>query len=500
MLRILGSSKKMCGGITRRDALQIGGLGALGMSLGDLMRLKSAQASPSTGANSFGRAKSCILLFPYGSPPQHETFDPKPYAPEQIQGELGAISTTLPGVEIGELLPNIARVVDRTTIVRSMTHPFPVHGVAYATTGIDTYDPSLEVNPRDVRHWPYVGSCVDYVFGRRSEGAPPPMPRNMALPWRMNSKNGGIASAGPYAAFLGSGYDPVIAEFEGEATHTVPKNHPVNGPFKDVADPFAGVKPDCCFRIAGAEGAGAAAIEVDRLDRRFSLAEQLEQARRGLDDSSGTLAYDRSRQMALSLTTGSRIREALDVSREPIKLRDQYGMALFGQACLTARRLIERGGKFVTVFWDEVGPINNEWDTHWGHYPRLKGRLLPGFDSAFSALVLDLEQRGLLDETLVVWLSEHGRTPKLNNSPGSGRDHWSRVYSICMAGGGVGRGQVVGASDAIGGDVANTPVSPKDILATIFHLLGIDPHTTVPDRTNRPFPIAGDGRVRFELL
>jgi uncharacterized protein (DUF1501 family) len=194
------------------------------------------------------------------------------------------------------------------------------------------------------------------------------------------------------------------------------------------------------------------------------------------------------------------MQEALDIRREPSKVRERYGMALFGQACLAARRIVEAGGKFVTVFWDEVGPINTDWDTHWDHYPRLKDRLLPGFDQAFAALLLDLDERGLLEETLVVWMSEHGRTPKLNKNHGGGRDHWSRVYSIVLAGGGIGRGQVVGQSDRLGAEVAQTPISPKDILATIFHLLGIDPHTTVPDRLGRPLAIAGSGVVRAELF
>ncbi len=212
----------------------------------------------------------------------------------------------------------------------------------------------------------------------------------------------------------------------------------------------------------------------------------------------GSKSFDRFQQMALSLVSSSRVHEALDILREPMKLRDQYGMTLFGQSCLAARRLVEAGSRFVTVFWDEFAYLNTDWDTHWNHHYRLKDRLLPGFDAAFSALILDLETRGLLDETLVVWMSEHGRTPKFNGN--AGRDHWSRAYSIAMAGGGVGRGQVVGRSDKIAGDVAENPVSPKDILATIFHLLGIDCHTTIPNRVNQPMPVAGTGKLRRDLL
>jgi len=175
-------------------------------------------------------------------------------------------------------------------------------------------------------------------------------------------------------------------------------------------------------------------------------------------------------------------------------------MTLFGQSLLAARRLLEAGGKLVTVFWDAYGHFAAGWDTHSNHYARLRQYLLPGFDESFPALVLDLEARGMLDDTLVLCLSEHGRTPQITNRPGAGREHWSRVYSAVLAGGGMGRGQVVGSSDKIGGDVQSNPLSPKDILASAFHLLGIDPHTTVPDPLGRPVPIAGDGNVRHELF
>jgi arylsulfatase A-like enzyme len=175
-------------------------------------------------------------------------------------------------------------------------------------------------------------------------------------------------------------------------------------------------------------------------------------------------------------------------------------MTLFGQSALAARRLIEAGGRFVTLFWDAYGDATAGWDTHFHHYARLRQFLLPGFDQTFSALVLDLEARGLLDETLVICTSEHGRTPRLTDRPGGGREHWSRAYSSVLAGGGIARGNVVGRTDAIGGDVERTPLSPKDILATAFHLLGVDPHTMVTDPLGRPVPIAGEGRLRRELI
>ena len=489
MLRILGTPKKLCQGLSRRDFMHVGGL--LGLSLSSVLR---AQAAPA-GGSKFGRAKSCILLFPYGSPSQHDTFDPKPDAPVEVRGELGAIPTVVPGVQVCELLPQVARVMDRVTVVRSMTHPFPVHGVAYALTGVPNYNPSFEANPRDTRHWPFIGSCVDYVLSERADRQSRTVPRNMQLPWRMNSQNGGIATAGPFAAFLGNAYDPVIAKFDGEAARTVRKHVLRDNTYHDVADPFAGIKPDGSFRIDGTELGEM--MTIDRLDRRRSLLAQFDEARTRLEGRQ-TGSLDRYRQMAYSLMTSEKLRNALDVRREPGKLREQYGMTLFGQGCLAARRLVEAGSRFVTVFWDEFGPFNTDWDTHWDQLDRLKGWLMPGFDRAFSGLILDLEQRGMLDDTLVVWMSEHGRSPKINAN--AGRDHWSRVYSIVLAGGGVRQGEIVGGSDKLGGDVLHTPLSPKDILATMYHLLGIDPETTVPDRLGRPLRIAGEGRVRWELI
>jgi uncharacterized protein (DUF1501 family) len=182
-------------------------------------------------------------------------------------------------------------------------------------------------------------------------------------------------------------------------------------------------------------------------------------------------------------------------------VREAYGMTLFGQSCLAARRLVEAGGRFVTVFWDAYGLNAGSWDTHHNHFPRLKNFLLPVFDQTFSTLILDLEKRGMLDETLVLVLSEHGRTPKLDvKAKGGGRDHWSRAYSQVYAGGGMARGKLVGQTDKIAGDVGDTPISPKDVLATALHLLGIDPHSTMPDAEGRPMPLTGTGNVRGELL
>ncbi len=495
MFRILGSRRRLCDGLTRRDWLHVGGLGFLGVGLSDYLRLSELQAAPEH-RGAFGKAKSCILLLPYGSPGQHETFDPKPAAPAEIRGEFRPISTSLAGVSICEGIPRIAKIMDRLTVIRSMTHPYPVHCTAYVTSGIPDYSPALETRPRDPKLWPYIGSVVDYLEQRRSSRLPA-VPNNIALPWKMNSRGGEAASvqAGPYAAFLGPAYDPVLTDFEGEATREIIKQRPYGKPHK-VRDPYAGIKPDGRFRLAGAQLRKG--MTLDRHNRRRNLLKQLDDARRSLDANQATSSFDRYQQMAFSLIASSEVQRGLDIQSEPMNLREQYGMTLFGQSCLAARRLVEAGSKFVTVFWDEYAYLNTDWDTHWNQSHRLKNWLWPGFDAAFTSLILDLEQRGLLDETLVVWMSEHGRTPKFNKN--AGRDHWSRVYSIALAGAGITRGQVIGESDRIGGDVKTHPVSPKDILATIFHLLGIDAHTTVPDHLGRPMPIAGTGRVRPELF
>lgn len=500
MLRILGSPKLLCDGMTRRDMLHVGGLASFGLGLGDALRLQELQAAAVSemGAN-FGKAKACILLFPYGSPPQHETFDPKPDAPVEIQGEMKAIPTSAPGVHICDHLPQISRIMDRVTVVRSVTHPYPLHCVAYTTTGIPDYDTSLETTPRNPRQWPYIGSVVDYVEAQRARHAAPDMPRNIGLPWLLNTKSDLVPLAGPYAAFLGQAYDPFWPTFVGKGTKIGPKLS--DGQTKEVYDPYAGLTPDGRF-IASAAGELPESMTLDRLNRRKSLLEQFDQSRARLDAGARLDTYNRHQRMAFSLLTSSKLHDALNIASEPMSVRESYGMTLFGQSCLAARRMVEAGCKFITVFWDAVEIFAGcAWDTHANHYPRLKEYLLPGFDRAYSGLILDLEARGLLDETLVLWLSEHGRTPKIDSKPkGAGRHHWSRAYSVAAAGGGVAKGKVVGSTDPTGGEVHDTAVSPKDLLATTFHLLGIDPHTTVPNLEGRPFPIAGDGVVRPELF
>ncbi len=496
MLTIHGTRKKLCDGLDRRELLRIGSVGFLGLGLSDPIA-RTARSEGSRSLPGFGRAKSCILVFPYGSPSSHETFDPKPDAPAEVQGEMKAIQSNVPGQLVCERIPNMAKTMDKVTVIRSMTHPYPLHGLAYAVTGIPTYTPALETRARDTRHWPFIGSVVDYVEASNA-GPSPDLPRNLGLPWLVNSKTDNPAvNAGPFAAFLGAAYDPIWTDFDGPGLKIAPKNTVAQT--KRFRNPFGGTTPAGKFQLASEL---PAEISVDRLRLRGSLLAQFDRQREAIQQASRVAEFDNQRQQALSLLTSDRMRAALDIGREERRTREDYGMNLFGQSCLAARRIIEAGGKFVSVFWDCFGQFaNGAWDTHQYHYPRMKDLLLPGFDLAFPTLLADLDQRGLLDETLVIWMSEHGRTPKLvPNRPDGGRDHWSRAYSAVLAGGGAARGKVVGETTADGGDVLSNPISPKDILATAYHLLGIDPHTTIPDRLGRPLPIAGDGRVRRELL
>lgn len=494
MLRLLGNPKTLCDGLTRRDLLHIGGLGAFGVALQDVVGRTPARADQSASHERFGRAKACILIYKYGAPPQHETFDPKPLAPREIQGEMGAIPTRVHGIEICEHLPKIAQIMDRLTVVRSLTHPYPLHGTVYATTGIPEVDTKIEAQPRDKRQWPFIGSLVDYFEEQRAGCTLPPLPRNIALPFVMGSKNEYPPLAGPYGAMLGMRYDPVYTDFSAEGTTLAPEIRPG----KAFRDPLLGIRPTDKLQLAGP---GVAREELPRFDLRRSLLTQFNAARRDLDAFERITTFDQQQQLAFSLLTSSRMHEALDYTREPDAVRDAYGMTLFGQSCLAARRLIEAGGKFVTVFWDAYGLNAGSWDTHHNHFPRLKEFLLPVFDQSFSALILDLEARGMLDETLVLVISEHGRTPEVDSKPaGAGRHHWSRAYSQVYAGGGMGRGHLVGRTDKHAGDVEETPISPKDVLATALHLLGIDPEGTFPDPEGRPMPLTGTGHFRRELL
>jgi hypothetical protein len=473
MLRVLGGPKRLCNGVTRRDLLTVGGLGMLGVNAPWLCpttvsTAAAAEARESNGLPGFGRAKNVILLYLFGGPSHLETFDMKPQAPVEVRGEMKGIATTLPGCEICEGLPNVARVMDRTTVVRSLSHPWNFHGMQYATTGLAVGSVPVEETLVHEQHQPFLGSVVNYFdeqSGRRR--APDALPDNIFLPFPLSSRRPApYLYARPY------------------------------GPAREIHDPYLGVTRDSRFLIVP-EAEFPEDLPLDRLDKRRSLLEQLETARRKLDRHASKSVMDQKRELAFALLESRAVREAFDLERESAALRDAYGMTLFGQATLQARRLVEAGCRFVTVVWDEFGQLNSGWDTHVDHYNRLRNDLLPGFDRAYSALLLDLEERGLLDETLVLVMNEMGRTPRFEKE---GRGHWGKAYSNLFAGAGIRKGNIVGRTDRIGGTVVDRPLSAKDVLATIYHLVGINPEQTLPDRLNRPVPLVHDGKVVPEML
>lgn len=446
------------------------------------------------------KAKRVLFLYLYGAAAQHETWDPKPNAPAEIRGDFSPISTALPGVAICEHLPKMAAMMDRVAVIRSMTHPYNIHSAGYTMTGIDEVDVLMEVNAFDRRHWPSFQSVLNYLHQRQHANEPlPQVPYSVGLPFPLTSRLPGGRRAGPYGGFLGQNYNPIWTEFDGKPTRKI--NRWLGNKGRDIEDPYAGITQESRLTVSKA-AILPPEVTLDRLDRRRSLLDQFEMELRELDRAPAGRSLNRSQEMAYSQLTSTPMREALDISREPIELRERYGMTLFGQSTLAARRLLEAGAKVVTVVWDEFTTVNSSWDTHFDHYDRLKTELLPGLDSALSTVLIDLEQRGLLDETLVLCLTEHGRTPQLTlKARGVGREHWSNTYCNLLAGAGIAKGRVIGASDEQGGFVKDNPISPKDILCTLYHLLGIDPHTTtVPDRFGRPYPLVAGGRVLDETL
>ena len=493
MLRVLGGPKRLCNGVSRRELLTAGGLSVFGANL-----LNSGFAAPDpSGEGStlpgFGSAKNVILLYLFGGPSHLEICDMKPEAPVEVRGEFKPISSTLPGCDVCEYLPNMAQVMDRVAVVRSLNHPWNFHGMQYATTGASEGSIPLEETMIHPQHQPYLGSVVNYFAHQR--GIPSgQLPDNIILPFLLSSRRPAAHYAPPYASYLGSRFDPIWSEFRGEPTRSMMRRS--FGPAAEIRDPYLGVRPDCRFVIAP-EAELPADVTIDRLNRRRSLLEQIETLRRDSAARSSHTTLDQQRQLAYSMLDSRPMREAFSIENEPFRVREAYGMTLFGQATLQARRLVEAGCRFVTVVWDEYGQLNAGWDTHVDHYNRLKGELLPGLDFAFSALIRDLETRGLLDETLVLVMNEMGRTPQFQ---GDGRGHWGRAYTNFFAGAGMKRGTVVGQTDRIGASVIEHPLTAKDILATIYHLIGISPHTMLPDRLNRPISLVHDGQVVPELL
>lgn len=498
MLRVFGSTKRLCDGLTRRDMLCATGFGALSLGASWNQAQRAVAADTEQGRN-FGKAKRIILLYLYGAAAQHELWDLKPEAPAEIRGIFNPIDTVVPGIRVCEHLPLLAKVADRCCFIRSMTHPYNIHSAAYTLSGVDKVDIPMELGPYDPRHWPFFGSVLDYLEQRKNPLAvPPDVPRNIGLPFQFSSRCSEFARGGPYGGFLGRGFNPVWTDFEGEATQIIERWR--GDQDVPVKEPYGGITPEGRFTMSDSARLRPE-ITLDRLNLRRTLLERLDGNRKALESSPAVKSLDRFQGMAYSLITSPRIREALDISKEPRELRERYGMTLFGQGTLAGRRLLQAGAQVVSVFWDEIQTANSGWDTHFSHFERLKDELLPGLDKALSTLLLDLESKGMLDDTLVMCLTEHGRTPKLSNTVrGAGREHWSDVYSNLLAGGGIARGKVVGSSDKNGAFVKDDPVSPKDILCTMYHLMGVDPNGTIPDKLGRPVRLVSEGDVLPRLL
>jgi hypothetical protein len=427
-----------------------------------------------------------------------DTLDPKPLAPVERRGDFKTISSSLPGVAVCELLPTIARNLHRVALVRSMTHASNNHAVSVALSGLSQSLPEIEGNGRDARHQPYIGSILEYLWQQQGISMlDTGIPVSMVLPWALNDKTDRNRWQ-HHAAWLGLAYNPVIPLFVGAGSREVGAPS-IKGstPILTRFDPWDGVTPESTFRFSGVDLPEG--VSPSRFARRQALLASLDAKERRVGAAVNT--FDQCRDLAFAMIANPKVAAALDVTREPVAVRERYGHTLFGQSALTARRLVETGVRFITVFWDTWIDNNAAWDTHHNHHPRLKDGLCPTFDRILPAFLDDMESRGLLDDTLVMVISEHGRTPTLGNSPGGAREHWSGAYWGMFFGAGIRTGQVIGATDREGGYPTSSPTDPKDILATMYHLLGFDPHqTTVPDRLGRPMHLIPHGDVVRALL
>jgi hypothetical protein len=481
--------------VSRRALLQASGLALAGLST----RRSAGGADSPPDLGHFGRAKRVILLYLYGAAAQHELWDLKPEAPAEIRGEFRPIASAVPGLQLCEHLPRLAQMADRCCFIRSMTHPYNIHSAAYTLTGVDRVDIPMELGPYDPRHWPFFGSVLEHLHEQRGGTGPAVgVPYDIALPFPFSSRAPEFQRGGPYGGFLGRGLNPVWTEFSGQATHTIDRWRGDRD--VPVPDPFAGI--GTAGRLTLASGAELpAGITLDRLEQRRSLVAQLEQGRRALEETLSAQTLSRAQEQAYSLIGSPTVQRALDLEREPLERRERYGMTLFGQATLAGRRLLEAGATVVSVFWDEYETANSAWDTHFSHFERLRDELLPGLDRALSSLLLDLEERGMLDDTLVMCLTEHGRTPRLSSTVrGAGREHWSGAYCNLLAGAGIARGKVVGKTDKLGAFVDDEAISPKDVLCTMYHLMGADPETAIPGPQDRPLKLVSEGEVKRALL
>jgi len=443
---------------SRRSLLQIGGLGLFGLTIPKLLAAEERRTTDAPKP----RAKSVVFLYQFGGPSQLDMFDMKPDAPEGIRSPHKPAATKVPGLQITERLPEVAKIMDKVTLIRSMHHTMKNHNSAsyYALTG---KAPALDdIRLRDsIDLFPAYGSVVDAISPSISG-----MPTFVSYPYVCRD---GSVTPGQHASFLGKAHDPLLV----------------------TEDPNADD-----FRLP--ELSLPANVSVARLQNRRELQKLIDRQSRLLDFAAEARGLDDYYERALSMLNTDRVRKAFDLSSEPAALREKYGRSTYGQSCLLARRLVEAGVKFINVYFsDSIGGQSTEkggWDTHGFNntrmYPIIEKYHLPITDQTLPTFLTDLDERGLLETTLVVWVGEFGRTPKINDNVS--RDHWPQCYTALLAGGGVKRGFVHGASDRDAAFPARDPVRPDDLAATMFYLLGIDPQTEVYDAQKRPLVIAGD--------
>lgn len=457
MLELIGTPYQSCDGPSRRGFLKAGVLGLSGLALPDLLRAEAAAKATQQGSGG-GRALSVILVWLDGGPPQHETYDPKPDAPIDFRGPLKAMGTCVPGIQISELLPEHARLMDKMSLIRSMHHNNGDHFAAahWMLTG---HLGSNAVNLAPQR--PSAGSIITKLKGPRQPG----MPAYVGLP---NTHSVGLSPGYHGAAYLGVAHNPFSADGD-------PNSDGYHVPNLTLP----------------------AGLTTERFDGRRGLLGAFDQARHDVDSSGLMDGLDRFGQEAYAMVTSSAAREAFDIRKESPRLRDRYGRHTWGQSALLARRLVEAGVRFVTLTY-------SGWDFHSSLETGMH-RVLPVLDAAVATLVDDLSTRGLLDSTVVLVMGEFGRSPRLNKLgvPGSdpipGRDHWGEVMSVLVAGGGFAGGKVIGSSNARGEVPRDRPVTPADLLVTLYRQMGIDPETSFVDRSGRPSSIGSNGRVINEL-
>ena len=479
MLRILGNRARMCDGLSRREMMQVGGLSLFGgMSLPRLLR---AAESTSELPSARGRAKSVIMLNLLGGPSHQDMFDMKPQAPVEVRGEFNPISSSLPGAQVCEHMPRIAQWMHRATVIRSVTHGYNAHNPLPVVTGYSGGNfGQLTADRTDP---PDIGAVCQYLgMGPRD------LPGAVCMPcypgWGESANYPGIRRPGPYGGYLGAQYDPLFSLCEPTFDRQPQRSHYDPVPAIGVPQmPSLEALPD---------------MTAGRLDSRRSLLDQIDGQVRRVEASGAVDRLDKFQQRAFAMLTSSKTRDAFDVSQESEATRGQYGRTLTGNCLLVARRLVEAGVPFISVHTEIFGNNGHAYDMHENNFGMLRDHNLPILDQVLPALLADLDARGLFDSTLVVVMGEMGRSPRVNSL--AGRDHWPQCGFSFLAGGGVREGYVHGASDKQAAWPSRDPVSPGDIVATIYRLLGIDPHLTVPDLSQRPIAIAHGGEPIADVL